>query len=162
MQKKSLNFADMQAYTWFYSLATPLTASEEAALTADFAAFTQQWQSHGTPVNGLIQVKYKRFVIAQANPTTSRPSGCSIDSLKRGIEQILSQHQLPWLDAAYVFFRKDTDEIEAVHFKEIASLVQTGVLKAETTVFDHSLSHSDDLDKWEVPLKQTWIKRHLN
>ena len=162
MKKKSPNFAPMQAYTWFYSLVTPLTASQEAALRADFAAFTQQWQSHGTPVDGLIQVKYKRFIIAQANPTDSRPSGCSIDSLKRGIEQILVRHQLPWLDAAYVFFRKDTDEIEAVHFREIATLVQSGTLKADTTVFDHSLSQSDDLSKWEVPLKQTWLKRHIN
>ena len=162
MKKKSHNFAAMQAYTWFYSLATTLTDSQEAALLADFSAFTRQWQSHGTPVEGLIQVKYKRFVIAQANPADSRPSGCSIDSLKRGIEHILTQHQLPWLDAAYVFFRKDTDDIQAVHFREITSLVQSGALKAETTVFDHSLSQSDDLSKWEVPLKQTWLKRHLN
>lgn len=152
----------MQAYTWFYSLTQSLTAAQVAALEADFAAFAQQWNSHGTPVDGLIQVKYKRFVIAQANPIVARPSGCSIDSLKHGIEQILMKHQFSWLDAAYVFFRKDAEDIQAVHFRDIPTLVQEGVLQEETMVFDHSLSHSDDLNKWEVPLKQTWLKRHLN
>ncbi|MEM7655286.1 MAG: hypothetical protein AAF399_04090 [Bacteroidota bacterium] len=152
----------MQSYTWFFSLANPLTEAQEAALLGDFQSFTDQWKSHGTPVTGLIQVRHKRFVIAQANPTEARPSGCSIDSLRRGIEQILGQHQLPYLDPSQVSFRSGTGEIETVDFRQIPALVSEGRLQASTPVFDHSLSHTDDLSKWEVPMHTTWLSRYLS
>jgi hypothetical protein len=152
----------MQAYTWFFSLSTPLSAEQEVALQADFANFANQWKSHGTPVEGLIQVKHKRFVIAQSNPVDSRPSGCSIDSLKRGIEQILRTHQLPQLDSSQVFYRDEAGEIQFTDFRSIPELVAQGKLQGDTLIFDHSLSQSDDLSKWEVPLAQSWLRRYLS
>lgn len=152
----------MQSYTWFFSLASPLTDAQEAALLRDFQAFTAQWESHGTPVTGLIQVKYKRFVIAQASPNEARPSGCSIDSLRRGIEQILAHHRFAYLDPSQVFFRTEGGTIETVDFRQIPQLVSAGQLQADTMVFDHSLSHTDDLNKWEVPMHTTWLSRYLS
>ena len=151
----------MQSYTWFFSLANPLTEAQEAALLRDFQAFTDQWKSHGTPVTGLIQVKYKRFVIAQASPNAARPSGCSIDSLRRGIDQILAQHRIAHLDPSQVFFRTENGEIRHADFRQIPQLISTGEIQTDSLVFDHSLSHSDDLSKWEVALHTTWLARYL-
>ena len=151
----------MQQYTWFYSLSQMLTPEQEVALRADFDRFLEQWKTHGTPVDGLIQIKHGRFVIIQSNPTEGRPSGCSIDSLKRAVGQVMDRHQLSGLEASYVFYRDAAEAIQSVHFKHIPELVKTGVLQAETPIFDHSLSQSDDLRKWEVPLKQSWLKRYL-
>lgn len=151
----------MQQYTWFFTLPAPLTAPQRDALSADFAAFTAQWKTHGQPVRGLIEIRYDRFVIAQADPAEARPSGCSIDSLKRGIAQTLQQHGLSWLDAGYICYRQASGQIETVHFSALEDLVARGALTADTLVFDHSLDQSDDLTQWEVPLKQTWLKRYL-
>ncbi|MEO1450937.1 MAG: hypothetical protein AAFV07_15515 [Bacteroidota bacterium] len=151
----------MQRYTWFFTLTEALNPATEQALTADFGRFAAQWQSHGTPVDGLIRIKHSRFVIAQANPGDDRPSGCSIDSLKRGISQILQHHQLPTLDNAYVCYQGADASVAVVHFQQIPTLVADGTLGADTLVFDHTLSQSDDLNKWEVSLKDTWLARFL-
>ena len=150
----------MQRYTWFYTLAETLTESEEQTLKAAFDAFTNQWKSHGQPIQGLIKMRYKRFVIVQSDQGDDRPSGCSIDNMKRNVANILEKHQHNTLDAAWVSF-KEGDQIRSVHFRDIPSLVKEGVLKPDTTVFDHSLSQSDDLSKWEVPMSVTWLSRFL-
>ena len=151
----------MQSYTWFFSLENALTAEQEAQLQADFKQFTDQWQSHGTPVDGLIRIRYNRFVIVQANPAEARPSGCSIDSLRRGVEQILAQRGYRHMEPMWVFFRDTEGEIQRAHFQQMGSLLAEGKISAQTPVFDHSLSHSDDLNLWERPLAETWMKRFL-
>lgn len=151
----------MQSYTWFYSLPNSLTESQEQALKVDFETFLHQWKSHGTPVEGMIQLKHRQFVIIQSNPADSRPSGCSIDSLKRAIEQILSRHGLQWVDASNVFYIDKTGEIQRVNFRELPQLIEAKTIGPDTIVLDHTLSQSDDLSLWERPLSQTWMKRYL-
>lgn len=151
----------MQLYTWFFPLAQPVGEAQKALLQADLDGFAAQWESHGTPVEGLITLRYDRFVVIQANPGDSRPSGCSIDSLKRGVEAILNGHQLQWLDPAWVFYREGTDQIQAVKFNQIPALLEEGKISPETIVFDNTLNQSDDLSRWEVPLQDTWLRRYL-
>lgn len=151
----------MQQFTWFFSLKEPLSPEMKEALSGSFAAFLNQWKSHGTPVDGMIDIRHDQFVIVQADPEVERPSGCSIDSLKRSVSTILTHHQLEWLEAGYVFFRNSAGDVQSVHFREIPSLVENGVLTEDTIVFDNSLAQSDDLSRWELPLKQTWLKRYL-
>lgn len=151
----------MQQYTWFFSLEHPVAEAQQAALQADFDRFTAQWKTHGQPVEGLIGLRHGQFVVVQANPGQARPSGCSIDSLKRGVEQILGQHQLTWLDPAWVFYRAADGQIKRVLFRQIPALIASGELTGDSLVFDHSLNQSDDLSRWEVPLRDTWLRRYL-
>ena len=150
----------MQRYTWIYSLSQPIDDAQTAYLQQAFGAFLGKWNSHGSPIAGEITLAYERFVIIQANPGEDRPSGCSIDSLKRTVEGILQQKGLSWVEASEVFY-KVGEEIRSIDFRELASKIQQGILGPETIVFDHTLSQSDDLSKWEVPLKDTWMKRFL-
>lgn len=150
----------MQQYTWFYSLKTPLTLEQKQALEQSIDAFLTQWRSHGVPVEGMVRIAYDRFLIVQSDPADNRPSGCSIDSLKRAMTQMLAQHHMEVMDAAHVFYRTET-AIDFSHFKELPKLIASGELTADQVVFDHSLGQSDDLDRWEVPLRETWLKRYL-
>lgn len=151
----------MQAYTWIYSLEHEISAETLSALQAAFDAFLRQWKSHGVPVDGMIQLRHHRFVIIQSDPADDRPSGCSIDSLKRAIGQILEQHHLKVQDAAYVQYRDAEGQVQSVHFQQLPSLVKEGKVGPQTMFFDHSLGQSDDLSKWEMPMQETWLKRFL-
>ncbi len=152
----------MTKYTWFYSFAQALSVDQIIALEADFEAFLSQWKTHGTPVQGMIQIRYARFVIIQADPREGRPSGCSIDSMRHAVEQILTAHGLSWLDNSHVFIADEEDEILALNFRDLPALAAAGKLKADTLVFDHTLSQTDDLSKWEMPLADTWLRRYLS
>jgi hypothetical protein len=151
----------MTLYTWFYTLPQSLTAAQQKSLEAAFQVFLDSWKTHGKPVQARIEVRHGRFVLIQSDPSDSRPSGCSIDSMRRTVEQILTQHELSWLDNAYVHFKDENGAIRSLHFRELPALAQAGHLQPDTLVFDHTLSQTDDLSKWEVPLEQTWLKRYL-
>lgn len=151
----------MQLYTWIYSLEQPASAEKIAALNKDLGHFLDQWKSHGVPVEGLIQLRYDRFVLIQSRPDQERPSGCSIDSLRRSVEQILQNQGLTWADNSGVFFRDPSGEIRLIHFLQLEKLISDGEITGETLVFDHSMGNGDDLSRWEVPLKETWMKRYL-
>lgn len=152
----------MQLYTWFYSLSHALTDTQMEALQADFDTFLTQWKSHGVPVEGMIEIRYNQFIVIKSDSRDSRPSGCSIDSLKKSVGAILDRHGLEVLDPAHVFYRKADGSITQTHFKDMAALAKAGELQANTTVFDNSLGHSDDMSRWEMSLKDTWMKRVLN
>ncbi|MFK7972121.1 MAG: hypothetical protein AB8F95_17260 [Bacteroidia bacterium] len=151
----------MTTHTWIYTLADTINNDQNEALKANFAAFLSQWKTHGTPVEGSISIQYDRFVIVQADPSDGRPSGCSIDSMRHGVEAILQQHNFTWLENGMIAFRNTEGAIEAVPFQQIAPLIESGKLGPDSTVFDNSLSHTDDLNLWERPLRDTWMKRFL-
>ncbi len=151
----------MQQYTWIYTLAEPVDKAKRQDLEKAFEMFLNKWQSHGRSVAGRIWIPYNRFVFIQANSGEDRPSGCSIDSLKHSVADILKHYHLPWLEAAYISYKDEGGNIHSIHFNEIEELIEQGKIHSDTIVFDHSLSNSDDLDRWEVPLSQTWMKRYL-
>ena len=151
----------MQKYTWIFSLQDRLTPEAKEQLQKVLYLFTSQWKSHGTPVEGLIQIKRDQFVIAQADPSVARPSGCSIDSLRRGVDQILKNHGLPTFEPAFVGYENASGETAFVDFRHVSQYVKEGKLTSETTIFDNTLSQSDDLHLWEKPMKDTWLKRYL-
>ncbi len=151
----------MQQFTWIYSLSETLTSDHEASLVPALAEIARNWKSHGSPIAGVIQLKYSRFVIVQADPETGRPSGCSIDGLKHKVEELLTSRQISWFDASQIFYLDASGNLAFTHFKHIASMLTQGDLTEDTLVFDHTLSQSDDLNRWEQPLKNTWLKRFL-
>ncbi|MFN0202102.1 MAG: hypothetical protein ACKVTZ_11315 [Bacteroidia bacterium] len=146
---------------WFYSFIQPLSASQIASLTQAFDGFLANWKSHGTPVTSNIQFYHQHFIVIQAELHGGQPSGCSIDSMKKSVGEILQAQQLAETDAAQVFYQNVAGELASVHFKEIAQLLQSGELSAETMVFDHTLNQTGDFSQWEKPLKDTWLKRFL-
>ena len=151
----------MTRYTWIYTLHADADSALADALQADFDLFLNQWKTHGTPVKGSIQVHHHRFIIVQADPADDRPSGCSIDSMRHAVEAILQKHHQSWLDNGKIAYRAADDSIQAIGFQQIGSLLESGELHPDAIVFDNTLSHTDDLANWELPLKQTWMKRYL-
>ena len=151
----------MQLYTWIFSLAESLSDSQKSQLEQSFASYLAKWNSHGRPLKALILVRHNRFVIVQADPTENRPSGCSIDSLKRAVTQILEDQGLKSVDASRVHYQDAGGEIASLDFRELPKAIQSGQLHENTLVFDHSLGQSDDLSRWEVTLQNSWMKRFL-
>ncbi|MDX2284324.1 MAG: hypothetical protein NW241_09185 [Bacteroidia bacterium] len=151
----------MQQYTWIYSLGQPLDTAAESRLRAGLEAFVQRWKTHGEPVRGAFDVRHGRFVLVQADPQDHRPSGCSIDSMRKAVEETLRAQDLSVLDPGILFYRDAEGAICQLHHRELKSAIETGLLHAGTPVFDHTLGQSDDLSRWEVPLSSTWMARFL-
>lgn len=146
-------------HVWIFQLATSPDSGQSATLTSGLDHLMQTWKAHGSPVPGTYQIRYDRFLIVQAEP--GHASGCSIDSMNRSVAELLSNAQLQVLGADRVLYRGADGGIQDIDFKEVRAAIQDGRLHADTTVFDSTLSNSNDLSKWEVPLSQTWMARFL-
>jgi len=152
----------MQKYTWIYILADTLTKAQRQQLEVAFSNFLNKWTSHGRSIAGKIWIPYNRFVVIQANSDEDRPSGCSIDDMKRSVEKLLQELSFAWLDASYIAYKDEVSDIQVVHFQEIEKWVQMGKLSPNTIIFDNSLDQTDDLEKWERPMAKTWMRRFLS
>lgn len=128
---------------------------------AEVNAFLGQWKSHGTPVAGTASLHHGQFLMLQAAPDGEMPSGCSRDSLNRGVDAILRQHGLTYHDAGMVAWQQPDGNMALASFRDLKALIQAGTLTADTLVLDNTLADSDDLERWQVPLQATWMKRYL-
>jgi hypothetical protein len=146
-------------HIWIFQLAVSPTDSQKALILPQLEAFVAVWKAHGAPVPGEVSLRHERFVVVQAEP--GHASGCSIDSMNKGVNDILANAGIEVLGAERVFFRESDGSIAHIDFKEVKSAIISGRLNANSTVFDSTLSNSNDLQRWETTLDKTWMGRFL-
>lgn len=144
---------------WIFQALSPLSAGQQQRVSAALDQFLQKWNAHGTPVPGVYELRYERFLILTAPEGST--SGCSIDSMTREVTALMQRENIQRAEASLVFYKNTTGEIQAVDFREIPAAIAAGQLGPETTVFDITLNQTSDLQCWEVPLRETWMARYL-
>jgi hypothetical protein len=144
---------------WIFQLDSALPETTKAVLLPQLQRFVADWKSHGAPVPGDVSMAHDRFVIVRADP--GHASGCSIDSMTKGISEILASHGRHVMGPEFVLFRDGNGGISHLDFREVRDALLSGRLHAHTMVFDSSLGNSNDLSRWEQPLHQTWMGRFL-
>ena len=125
----------------------------------DLVVLMQEWKAHGAPVPGEAEIHYDRFILVKAVPGTA--SGCSIDSMNHGVDEILAKNGAELLPNNYIFFRNDRGILDYVDFREVRGAIANGDLKPETTVYDSTMGQSNDPNRWEVRLEDSWLSRFL-
>ena len=146
-------------HVWIFQLAQAPSETAKSAILKDLDAFMVSWKAHGSPVPGVAELRYDRFVIVVAEP--GHASGCSIDAMTKGVGQILSNQGIEVLGPEYVMYKDASGNISKMDFKAVRAAVLDGTLSAQSIVFDSTMGQSNDLARWELPLEQTWMGRFL-
>ena len=146
-------------HVWIFQLASAPTDSQKSLILPQLEAFVAVWKAHGAPVPGEVSLRHERFVVVQAEP--GHASGCSIDSMNKGVNDILANAGIEVLGPERVFFREGDGSIAHIDFKEAKSAILAGRLSANSTVFDSTLGNTNELERWETTLDQTWLGRFL-
>jgi hypothetical protein len=146
-------------HVWIFQLASAPTDSQKSLILPQLEAFVAVWKAHGAPVPGEVSLRHERFVVVQAEP--GHASGCSIDSMNKGVNDILANAGIEVLGPERVFFREVDGNIAHIDFKEAKSAILAGRLSADSTVFDSTLGNTNELNRWETTLDQTWLGRFL-
>ena len=73
---------------WVYQANRVFSLQEAFDIEDALNEFTQQWQSHGTPVKGAGYLFFGQFIVLMADETATGVSGCSTDSSVRLIKDI--------------------------------------------------------------------------
>jgi hypothetical protein len=152
-------FATMpdDARLWLRALARPTKAS---VLAPEMEALLSQWRHKGVQYQGAWALLENR-ILAVGEPTlASQPSGCAIDGMLRGVNQLTAKLGMILEDPLAVIVRLK-DGIHAIPRSDLESKLSDGTLDGSTPVLNLALLTLGDLrqGKLERPLAATWIGR---
>ncbi len=146
-----------EARLWLLALAQP---TEAAALAPEMDALIARWRHKGVHYQGAWTLLENR-ILAVAEPTlAAEPSGCAIDGMLRGVNQLAAKTGVPVEDPQAVIVRL-SDGIRAIPRADLPTLLADGTLDGATTMLDLALLTLGELrqGRLEKKLAATWIGR---
>jgi hypothetical protein len=145
------------ARLWLLALARPTEAS---VLAPEMEALMGRWRHKGVQYQGAWTLLEHR-ILAVAEPTlATEPSGCAIDGMLRGVNQLAAKLGMALEDPQAVIVRL-ADGIHAMARTDLEARFADGTLDAATPVLDLALLTLGDLrqGRMERPLAATWMGR---
>lgn len=145
---------------WVHGFREPLTPSAARLVSSRLQAFATTWVSHGNPVTSASLVVEERFLLTSAW-CAGGMSGCSVDSYFRVLKELRDHHGLDPLDTGLVHYRDAGGTIRSCPHLDFYRLVETGVVRLETPVFDTLIDTLGTLRVRgiEVPYGDSWHRQ---
>ena len=145
------------ARLWLLALTRP---TEPSVLAPELDALLGRWRHKGVQYQGVGTLLENR-ILAIAEPIlATQPSGCAIDGMLRGVNQIVARLGMALEDPQAVLVRL-ADGIRAIPRPDLEARLADGTLDGATPVLDLALLTLGDLrqGRLERPLAATWIGR---
>ncbi|MDZ7779543.1 MAG: hypothetical protein U5R14_06335 [Gemmatimonadota bacterium] len=124
---------------WVFPASRSLSGSEREQLLNEVDAFLETWAAHGRPLKASRELRDDRFLVVGVDVDAASPSGCSIDALVNGLEELAERFGITLTDHAPVRYRDD-GEIRQVSRPEFRSLAKNGRIGPDVRVFDTTLT----------------------
>jgi hypothetical protein len=145
------------ARLWLLALTHPVGPS---VLAPEMEALLGRWRHKGVQYQAAWSLLENR-ILAVAEPTlATQPSGCAIDGMLRGVNQIVARLGVVLEDPQAVLVRL-ADGIHTFPRADLEARLADGTLDGATSVLDLALLTLGDLrqGRLERPLATTWIGR---
>lgn len=158
---RTIDTMPAHARVWVYKSAKPLTPQQRLTILERGAAFTAGWAAHGTGLDACVDVLHDHFVVIAVDEQQAMASGCSIDKSVRLVQELERDLSLNLTDRMVVLFDRD-GSVAVCRASEVAELLGTGILKADTMVFDDLVANVGDLrSRFRARLDSTWMSRYI-
>ncbi|MGK7389189.1 MAG: hypothetical protein ACNS60_02520 [Candidatus Cyclobacteriaceae bacterium M2_1C_046] len=149
------------ARIWVYQADRFLNSEEVDFLAQNLKVFTNQWAAHKKPLNSSFVILNNTHVIIGVDESVNDASGCSIDASVHVIQQLGQELGVNFFDRKTVAYVKD-QQVEIASFDELKTLIEQGVIKPETLVFNNLVSSKELLDSnWKIEARNSWLKRYF-
>jgi hypothetical protein len=148
------------ARLWVLATARSLSKDEVPALLDGVDLFLEAWLSHKRMVRAARELRYDRFLLVGVDETDVDLSGCSIDSLRHGMEELGARLGVAWTESPAVVYREE-NEIRSVSRDVFRERVRAGAVEGGTIVFDNIIGTVGALraGRWEIPMRESWHSR---
>ncbi len=145
---------------WIYQSPRPFAEEEKDFISSKLQEFMNQWNSHGKDLTGQFEIRDDQFIVIAVDEEMAGASGCSIDSSVNTIKSIGSELRIDLLDKSTVSFKEDS--IQSVPFQKVKGLVEEGIIKPQTLIYDLSITSLGSYrNHWPVEADTTWVKRYF-
>lgn len=152
---------DNSSQVWVYQADRLLSYDELDDIREALFPFLDQWTSHQQNLYTYGNVFHRRFIALFVDGSASTgASGCSIDSSVKFITQLGNKLGVDFFDRMSFCYFDNNEEIHKVNKASFKKLYQSGQINDQTLVFDHLVKTKGDfLEKWTVPLGESWLLR---
>jgi hypothetical protein len=158
MPRTSFHELPSDARVWVFASDRPLQGDEANVLLEAVDDFLSQWKAHGAPLRSAREWRDDRFLAIGVDPTAEQASGCSIDGLFRGLQQIERALATGLVAGGRVFYRDGTGVPRLALRKEVPTLFDRGVITEDSPVFDTSVTDARAWrESFELPARETWV-----
>ena len=151
----------LESRVWVFQSDRILTTEEQNAMDGHLKNFVSQWSTHGAQMHASHSFLHNCFVVIAADEQRQEASGCSIDSFTTLFKKYGEQFNLSFFDRFSIAHKSNTDVIVS-SLDEFKASIKGGSITRSTIVFNNLISSKKDLlNKWELPLHESWQKRYL-
>jgi hypothetical protein len=152
---------DPSSRVWLYQSSRLFMLSEALEIEHMLSQFTDQWNSHGTPVKGYGNMFFGQFIVLMADETATGVSGCSTDSSVRLIKQIESRFNVSMFDRQMLAFIIK-DKLQLLPMSQLNYAVENNFIGPDTLYFNNTVQTKAELENnWIIPVKDSWLAKRL-
>jgi hypothetical protein len=145
------------SHVWVYQSNRAFIEKEESEINEQLYQFYNQWQAHGEPVKGWAKLLFRQFIVIIADESNVKASGCSIDSSVRIIKSLERQYDVNFFDRMLLTFLVK-GKAEMLPFNQVQYAIDKGYINKGTLMFNNIVNNKRELlDKWLVPLEESWL-----
>lgn len=147
---------------WIYQADRFLNKDQEEQLDHFMQQFVQQWKAHGVALDATVEVRNALFLIIKVNEAMQEATGCSIDTSVHAVQEIQQQLGVNFFNRQRVAYQ-DGEGLKQCSMAEFKQLAKNGQVKADTTVYNNTITTIDEFDRqWETQAQNSWHKMLLN
>ncbi len=146
---------------WIYQSDKKIADQASQDIKDALYTFSMNWQSHGSELDSYAHLFHHQFVVMVADGS-QLPSGCSIDSSVHFISALGEKHGIDFFNRMNFAYLID-DHVHTVKSSELKAAYSNKIINEETLMFDNLVNiKSDFLEKWIVPLRDSWHTKFLD
>jgi len=146
---------------WVYQANRTFSVDEMVEISRKIDEFIEGWNAHGTSLEAGYEMTYNRFIIIGVNTEVQNPTGCSIDTSVRMIQDLEQTYNVDLMDKMNVSFKNG----EFVAYKSLVDfrkMIKSKSVSAKTIVFNNLVNTKEEyIHNWEVPMTESWHSRFL-
>ena len=158
-----VNFDDLslESRVWVFQADRILTIDEQNAIDTHLKGFVEQWSTHGSQMHASHVLLHNCFIVIAADEQKQEASGCSIDSFTTLFKRFGEQFNLSFFDRFSIAYKSNAAVVVSP-LEVFKKDIDAAVITENTIVFNNLIASKKDLlNKWELPLKESWQKRYL-
>lgn len=144
------------AKVWIYQSNRLLTDMEVQLIRTAATSFLNNWESHGSPVKGYIEVRDNAFVVVMADDSSDKMCGRAIDGSIKFVKELEQNMGIPFLDrmnTAWV----DNNIINVGTINQFRDALNSGIITTNTVVFNNTITTKQEFENnWKLSMKNSW------
>lgn len=148
----------MNQKIWIFVIENEVSSERLNELTEECKKFVERWTSHDEPLNAEFELHKNRLLIFKNNEDINPIGGCATDKLFHFIQGLEKRYNVSLLNRQLVVYENNDGIIHVCPLNELGNYIEKGIINKNTIVYNTSVIHSSELDKFAQKFENSWLQ----